>query len=291
MVPLESLASLPSPVPQMLAAAARPRRSRARTLHAFGFTVEGVRIDVEHLEHYAHLTGGRAGGPVPLAYPFVLASPLHLRIVGDPRFPFAALGLVHLEQRVERFGDFEKRLPLDVDAFVQNAQFGASTATFTIETKVHQASRLLWQGSTKVLARTGKRAAGKAEREPKREPAQVSATEGEVEAERWSLDASLGFRYARVAGDLNPIHLHPLVSKPFGFKRPIIHGMWTFARALATLDNGHGPAAARIAFEKPIFLPGEACLRLTPPSAERTFSVWSPDGATRHAHGELQRRA
>jgi MaoC like domain len=288
MVPLESLASLPSPLPQMLAAAARPRRSRSRSLHAFGFTVEGVRIDPEHLDHYTHLTGGRMGGPVPLAYPFVLASPLHLRIVGDPRFPFAALGLVHLEQRIERFGDFEKRLPLDVDAFVQNAHFGSSTATFTIETKVHQASRLLWQGSTKVLARTGKKGAGKSE--AKREATPLVVREGEVEVERWSLDAGLGFRYARVAGDLNPIHLHPLVSKPFGFKRPIIHGMWTFARALATLDNGHGPAAARIAFEKPVFLPGEACLRLTPPGPHRTFSVWSPDGAVRHAHGEVDRR-
>ncbi len=291
MVPLESLASLPSPFPQMLAAAARSSRSRARALHAFGFTVEGVRIDLDHLEHYAHLTGGRVGGPIPLAYPFVLASPLHLRIVGDARFPFAALGLVHLEQRIERVGDLEKRLPLDVDAFVQNAQFGTTTATFTIETKVHQASRLVWQGSTKVLARTGKRSPVEGGREAKQASVVVASSSDEVEAERWSLGGSLGFRYARVAGDLNPIHLHPLVSKPFGFKRPIIHGMWTFARALATPDNGHGPAAARIAFEKPIFLPGEACLRLTPPASDRTFSVWSPDGSVRHAHGHVHRRS
>lgn len=291
MVPLESLPQLPSPFPQMLAAAARTSRSRAKTFQAFGFTVEQVRLDIEHMEHYAHLTGGRVGGPVPLAYPFVVASPLHLRIVADPRFPFAALGLVHLEQRIERFGDLEKRLPVDIDSFVQNARFGETTATFTIETKIHQASRLVWQGATKVLARTGKRGAAATKSDGKAERGATESRAGEVEAERWSLDGSLGFRYARVAGDLNPIHLHPLVSKPFGFKRPIIHGMWTFARALATLDNGHGPTVAQIAFEKPIFLPGEACLRLTPPGAERTFAVWSPDGAIRHAHGSVTRRS
>jgi len=287
MVPLESLPSLPAPLPRMLAAAARRKRGALKAFQPFGFTVDRVKIDAEHLDHYTHLTGGRVGGPVPLAYPFVLASPLHLCIVGDARFPFAALGLVHLEQRIERHGDLEKRLPLVVDAFVQNAHFGETTATFTIETKVQQASRLVWAGSTKVLARTGKKKSsggGKRETEP------VAQAPGEVEAERWSLDAGLGFRYARVAGDLNPIHLHPLVSKPFGFKKPIIHGMWTFARALSTLESGHGPAVAQIAFEKPIFLPGEACLRLTPPGPERTFSVWSPDGATRHAHGTFTRR-
>lgn len=290
MVPLESLPHLPSPLPQMLAAAARSKRARSRGFQAFGFTVEQVRLDAEHLEHYAHLTGGRVGGPVPIAYPFVVASPLHLRIVGDERFPFPALGLVHLEQRVERFGDLEKRLPVDVDAFVQNALFGESTATFTIETKVHQASRLLWQGTTKVLARTGKRGSTSTKTADKERRGAPESTAGEVEVERWSLDAGLGFRYARVAGDLNPIHLHRLVSKPFGFKQPIIHGMWTFARALASIDSGHGPASAHIGFEKPIFLPGDACLRVTPPGLDRSFSVWSPDGTIRHAHGAMHRR-
>lgn len=285
MGPLASLPALPAPLPRMLLAAARRRRVALSEFQPFGFTVDRVKIDAEHLDRFTHLTGGRVGGPVPLAYPFVVASPLHLCIVGDARFPSSALGLVHLEQRIERFGDIEKRLPLVVDAFVHEAHLGETSATFTIETKVQQGSRLVWSGSTKVLARTGrKKGGGKREAEP------VAPSPGEVEAERWSLDAGLGFRYARVAGDLNPIHLHPVVSKPFGFKRPIIHGMWTFARALSTLESDHGPAEARIAFEKPIVLPGEACLRLTPPGPERTFSVWSPNGATRHAHGTFTRR-
>jgi hypothetical protein len=271
----------------MLAAAARRTRASFKAFQPFGFTVDGVRVDPEHLEHYTHLTGGRLGGPMPLAYPFVVASPLHLCIVGDARFPFPALGLVHLEQRIERLGELEKRLPLVIDAFVQNAHFGDTAATLGIETKVHQASRLVWSGTTRILARIAKRRSANV---PKREAQAPAATPDEIESERWSLDAGLGFRYARVAGDLNPIHLHPLVSRPFGFERPIIHGMWTFARSLATLESGPGPATATIAFERPVHLPGEACLRLTAPGPIRTFSVWSPDGATRHAHGTFTRR-
>ena len=301
MVPLESLPELPAPLPLMLAAAARPLRFRSPNFSAFGFTVEQVRISTEHLDHYAHLVGGCPGGGVPLAYPFVMAAPLHLQIISDKRFPFAAMGLVHLHQRIERVGHLEKRLPLDIDAFVQNARFRERTATFTIETRVHQASRLLWQGSTRVLARLGQRGATTTpapDAKPLPEGHQGGPREAldasevieggpptEIEVERWRLEGDLGFRYSRVAGDLNPIHLHRFVSRPFGFERPIIHGMWTFARALSTLDSGTGPAVAQIGFEKPIYLPGEACLRVTPPGRERSFSVWSADGRTRHAHG------
>ena len=52
----------------------------------------------------------------------------------------------------------------------------------------------------------------------------------------WRLASDLGRRYAAVSGDTNPIHLSPLTSWLGGFRRPIVHGMWTHARALAALD-------------------------------------------------------
>ena len=50
MVPLESLPSLPAPLPRMLAAAARRKRSAFKAFQPFGFTVDRVRIDPEHLD-------------------------------------------------------------------------------------------------------------------------------------------------------------------------------------------------------------------------------------------------
>lgn len=74
----------------------------------------------------------------------------------------------------------------------------------------------------------------------------------------WRLPSDLGRRYAGVSGDVNPIHLTALTARPLGFKRHIIHGMWTYARALAALD-GRLPEAYRVdgKFSKPIFLPGK----------------------------------
>ncbi|MEV4947613.1 MaoC/PaaZ C-terminal domain-containing protein [Streptomyces sp. NPDC053755] len=72
----------------------------------------------------------------------------------------------------------------------------------------------------------------------------------------WHLASDLGRRYAGVSGDRNPIHLHPLTARAFGFPRTVAHGMWTFARCLAELDPDGGRPSARADFKAPVLLPG-----------------------------------
>ena len=101
----------------------------------------------------------------------------------------------------------------------------------------------------------------------------------------WQLPGDLGRRYGSVSGDLNPIHVHPLTARLFGFPSAIAHGMWTKARCLAALD-GRLPDAftVEVAFKRPILLPatvqfaeaatggsGSACA--TPRTTRRTSTA------------------
>ena len=43
------------------------------------------------------------------------------------------------------------------------------------------------------------------------------------------IPSDMGRLYAAISGDRNPIHLHPLAAKAFGFRTTIVHGMWTLA--------------------------------------------------------------
>ncbi|MFF2366460.1 MaoC/PaaZ C-terminal domain-containing protein [Streptomyces sp. NPDC058122] len=71
----------------------------------------------------------------------------------------------------------------------------------------------------------------------------------------WRLGPDVGRRYGAVSGDHNPIHLHPLTARLFGFPRAIAHGMWTVARCLA--EYGPGQAVdVRAEFRAPVPLPG-----------------------------------
>jgi acyl dehydratase len=70
------------------------------------------------------------------------------------------------------------------------------------------------------------------------------------------LGGDLGRRYGSVSGDRNPIHMHALSARLFGFPQAIAHGMWTKARCLAALEARLPDAyTVDVSFRRPILLP------------------------------------
>jgi acyl dehydratase len=99
----------------------------------------------------------------------------------------------------------------------------------------------------------------------------------------------IGRRYAGVSGDRNPIHLHALTARAFGFPSAIAHGMWTLARSLATLDGRLGERHnSEVEFRAPLRIPGRARLRLAGEDGTWRAALESPDGE--HRHLDLQVR-
>jgi acyl dehydratase len=122
---------------------------------------------------------------------------------------------------------------------------------FTIRTEARVGEELVWEESSTNLSRgkgAGDGSAAKLAEPPSSEDLPPTAT--------WRLQGDLGRRYGSVSGDLNPIHVHPLSARVFGFPSAIAHGMWTKARCLAALST-ELPAAytVQVAFRKPILLP------------------------------------
>jgi acyl dehydratase len=145
--------------------------------------------------------------------------------------------------------------------------------------EVHASDEPVWRGTSLYLA-TGVRVAG----EPtaaERLPAPTV-----VPSQQWRLAPDLGRRYAEVSGDFNPIHLSPATSRLFGFRRPIIHGMWTHARALAGLGRVPDAYRARVQFAKPIALPGRVGFAATRRDSGWSFAVVGKEGKP-HLVGEL----
>jgi acyl dehydratase len=99
------------------------------------------------------------------------------------------------------------------------------------------------------------------------------------EQARWALPAGLGRRHAAVSGDWNPIHLHAWTARPFGFRRPIAHGMWTVARCLAEAPDA---LEARAGFRAPVPLPGTVVYAADGTGA---FEVRAASGARTHLTG------
>jgi acyl dehydratase len=72
-----------------------------------------------------------------------------------------------------------------------------------------------------------------------------------------------GWRYARVSGDFNPIHLTARTAQMFGFKQAVAHGMWSLGRCLAaaTPHLPKGSMQIDTQFKLPVYIPSQALSR------------------------------
>lgn len=255
-----TLTSPPSILPLYLRAAAPtiPGASllpflpgRGKDVPALELELEGVRPDPERVAAYARVCGFPLRDHLPPTYPHVLAFPLHMAVMADGGFPFGAVGLVHVENRIEqrrRIGIAEE---LTIRVKPTKLEPHPRGQTFSLVTKALVGRRIAWE-STSTMLRRGKDANhGSGEIEPNRDADETGRANVE-----WKLGGDLGRRYAAVSGDRNPIHMHALTAKPLGFPRAIAHGMWTKARCLAALESRLPDGfAVDVRFRKPILLP------------------------------------
>jgi acyl dehydratase len=243
-----------------LKAAAGSIGPRASVLPDGDRSRKGVSVDRGHLADYARVCGFPVEDALPPTYPHVLAFPLQVELMAGRSFPLPLPGLVHIRNTitVNREIDAAERLDLRVHAerFVAHPK----GAQVDLVTRVHVGGEPVWHGRSTYLARGATAPAGD-EPPPSAPP---EATDGPAVA-TWRVGADTGRRYAGVSGDVNPIHLHPLTARAFGFPRAIAHGMWTAARALSALQ-GRIPAAITydVVFGKPLLLPGTVDLHAEP---------------------------
>jgi acyl dehydratase len=246
----------PPTMPALFARAALTARGRGGALPDTRLAREGVRVDPAGVADYARVCRFPLTDALPVTYPHVLAFPLQVALMTDRSFPLALPGLVHVRNLIEVERPIGAEEALDLEVWAERFAGHRSGATVDLCASVSTGGVEVWRGRSTYLAR-GAQA-------PDGAPASdVEVTVGALErpAAQWRVPEDAGRRYARVSGDVNPIHLSGLTAKAFGFKRAIAHGMWVEARALAAL-SGRLPVALTVdvAFRKPLFLPSTVTL-------------------------------
>jgi acyl dehydratase len=237
---------------------------RGSEVPAGALALPDVEVDRGRLAAYDRVCGFDLSDTLPATYPHMLAFGMHLALMTDGRFPLPAIGLVHIANTitVRRPINASERLSLRVWATpIEPHPRGRQ---FAIRTEARVGEELVWEESSVNLNRGGGGSNGDGAR-----PGAASGTEAEAAlgppsseplpaSATWRLRGDLGRRYGAVSGDLNPIHVHPLTARLFGFPSAIAHGMWTKARCLAALGpelGAHRAYTVEVAFKRPILLP------------------------------------
>jgi acyl dehydratase len=281
-----TLAAPPSLVPLLARGALLSPLKRPRPdapVPATRLVLSGVRVDLAHLAAYERVCGYATGADaLPVTYPHVLAFPLAMRIMAGRAFPLPLLGLVHTSIEITRHQESAATEEYELGVMVEKLAPHRRGTAATVLTEARAHGSLVWESRSTYLARhrprdqdrTARNAAREAPPETPRRAPRGPSQDAPPETPRgippfaspegpkplpvvaeWCLAQDVGRRYGAVSGDRNPIHLHPLTARLFGFPRAIAHGMWSVARCLAE----YGPRQAvgvRAEFRAPVLLPG-----------------------------------
>ena len=244
------------------------------------YVVDSFKIDHQHLKAYNEVCGFKNNSYIPAIYLAVLSQSLQMHMMTKEAFPFGVLGLVHIRNQIKQVRKVGVNELLTLSCRFGELQPHDKGMQFDFITTAKVGKEIVMQGTTTYLARqksTAKVAAKTAE---------SAVPAYEVQAE-WDISENIGRRYALTSGDFNLIHLHVLTAKAFGFKQAIAHGMWSKARALAsmTLPESY---EADVWFKLPIYLPSKVEFLTAQVAQDTDFLIRSSKNQKPHVVGSLK---
>ncbi len=246
-----------------------------------------VVIDRKHLAQYSDICGAAAGATLPIAYPHVLATPLHLAMLGAEAFPVKLFGLVHVQNRIAMRQPLSAEEPAEIRAWVEGHRETERGQEFDLHTDYVVAGEALWEETCTFLARR-KPATGATKSSIARSV--EGAPDGTaLKTSSFRAPAGLWRRYGFISGDVNPIHMSDLTARAFGFPRAIAHGMWSLGRLASDFEaeQFHG-CELSVNFKLPIFMPAWLMLQRWPIENGVGFALRDGQGEKPHVVGTLK---
>jgi acyl dehydratase len=269
---------------QLYAKAAVTAWGRGGALSDDRLARKGVTVDRAHLAAYDQVCRLPLNDVLPATYPHMLTFPLQMALMSDRSFPLALPGLVHVRNRIELLRPIGADALLDLEVWAENFASHRSGAAVDLCATVSAGGQEVWRSRSTYLSRGATAPEGAPE-------ADIEVAVGDLErvAATWRIPDDAGRRYAKVSGDVNPIHLSGLAAKAFGFKRAIAHGMWVKARVLGAL-SGRLPDALDldVSFRKPLFLPSTVTLSTAQADGGWDVAVRNATSGTEHVVGTIR---
>lgn len=250
--------------------------------------VRKIKLSAAHLQRYREVCGVPADASLPPAYLHTVAMPLHMQLFIAEKFPVKVLGLIHLRNTIRVFKAVNIDAPLRLTVHFDTLRLTDIGQEYDFTTRFDVDGDVLWEEVSTMFAR-----GNTAPKEGAKRPASERSTHPEsgVHTDTLEIAENTGWRYARVSGDFNPIHLTARTAKMFGFKQAVAHGMWSMGRCLGSAAP-HLPAGriqVDTQFKLPVYLPSQALARTWPVDNGVDISMSTPRGNRPHLAMQVRR--
>lgn len=249
LVPLDKVPVVGSKIAKMIGATPRPKN---KVLPEATYVVKRLAVDVDHLNRYNHVCGFKDNGFLPPTYLGILAQTLQMNMMVQEAFPFPMLGLVHITNSVTQHRPIAQYETIELACSFGKLSPHDKGQQFDFITTGKVNDELVYESTTTYLVR-GK---GSGSKKPSEKQAKAVPNKDNIHA-IWKVPESIGRTYAPLSGDFNPIHMHAVTAKAFGFPTAIAHGMWSKARSIAELGDLPDAFEVSVDFKLPILLPAQ----------------------------------
>jgi len=290
----QSFQALPSLLNLYTKAVFKRNQKQLTALPELTLKVSDFAINTEQFNQYLESFGFNENDKIPASFFYLATQTSQLFLLTQSRFPLSPAGLVHLgvcfEQHQEMLSKDWNNSQSGNYIFMSivNQRHSKKGLVFDIETEFYD------QNQTPYLKITNTYLA-RAIRVNSHEglpvlcdlnPQDLSSSNLPVAS--IALNQHAGKRYARLSGDYNPIHLSRFTAKLFGFKQPIIHGIFLVSESYAQLHNQSSPPPQKgeFQFKSPFYLPGQGQLSIHTKGQESLVLVSSKNQS--HLHGKIE---
>jgi MaoC dehydratase-like protein len=248
-----------------------------------------VVIDRKHLAQYSEICGAAAGATLPIAYPHILATPLHLAMIGAEAFPVKMFGLVHVHNRIAMREPLSAEEPAEIRCWIEGHRETERGQEFELHTEYVVGGEPRWDETCTFLARR-RSPPGAGKTTTVARGIEGSPDAQAIRSSSFRAPAGLGRRYGFISGDVNPIHMSDLTARAFGFPKAIAHGMWSLARLASDFEPAQfdGGCELSVNFKLPIYMPSWLMLQRWSIENGTGFALRDAQGEKPHLAGTLK---
>ena len=190
------------------------------------------------------------------SYAFVLGYRFLGQLLLQANIPSKLAGLIHLSSQFTYVSEHDFSKDCDVEVTLTGFRQSSKGILYSFKTVLFQRGIKTLENTNMVLDKSPHYKSNKAKSKGNWEQASYDVIA------KLPVTIDTAWRYAKLSGDFNPIHLHKLSAKALGLPNALIHGMYNSHWSLAQLDTSmlKNWQSIKVGFNRPCYLPSNISL-------------------------------
>ncbi|MDP2825120.1 MAG: MaoC/PaaZ C-terminal domain-containing protein [Sulfuritalea sp.] len=193
-----------------------------------------------------------------------------MAVLSHPKFPVPIWNVLQVRNRLVQHEPIAPDAALDFTVRTGERRVLEKGVEMDLLVGAEVNGRTVWEAVNTFYAR-GRFGAAEAE-------ASASPSVAAPQAAEWRMPAHGRWRYGRLSGDLNPLHLSNWYARRSGFARAFAHPQRAIGQCLGHLEAAqHVPMQLETWIKGPVFYGAKVSLRSEPRPAEQRFALHVDD--------------